>query len=225
MALDTKEIPDTPPPITMEEVRDHKVMEHLIETHPELQEKGVGHAVAKAAREFKFTKSDWFNSIGFGAIFGTGFGAIGWGIGFGLEALGVPDFLHLKDFCGTFGVMLGAKSAVMHPFADMTKDFYDKCKDGWCEAKEHNKALGYLRQRLNAIKEYKQNYLTRGSREDSQSIVSTSLPIEAEEASYTAHERPRSAVVDAILAKKQEALSGLSWTERAQTQPTAQRYL
>ena len=37
--LDSKEIPDTPPPITQQELRDHEVMEQLLATNPELQGK------------------------------------------------------------------------------------------------------------------------------------------------------------------------------------------
>lgn len=227
MALDTKELPkDAPPPITAQEIRDHAVMEELLATKPELQEKGIGHAVSSAWNNFKFSKSDWVNSIGFGAIFGVAFGTIGWGIGAGLESLLGQGavFTHMKDLCGMFGVTLGVKSAITHPFADMTKDFYDKCKEGLAEAREHNKALGYLRDRMDAIKMYKQNNFMRGMMESHESVASAPSPAHAADASLDTYENPRSHVVDAILAKKREALSEMSWADRTQAgQATTQR--
>lgn len=208
-------------PITAEELREHEVVDHLLKTHPELQEKSeVGSAVTTGVKKFSFTGWDLLSSVGFGLVFGVVFGSIGY---FGAETQFIKDlFPHaakeIAAVCGSMGIGLGIKSALTHPFAEMSKNFYDKCKEGYAEAKEHNQAVQFLKQRVSAIKMYKQKHFMKGIMENPDGVIQNIQPSDQTSAALPEYENPRSRVVDAILSEKRKVVPEMTWAQRTEAQ-------
>lgn len=207
-------------PITAEELREHEVVENLLRTHPELQEKSeVGNAVVTGVKKFHFGWKDLASTVGFGLIFGVTFGYLGT---FAVEPLANAGFATASHFieglCGTFGFTLGVKSAIAHPISEITKNFYDKCKEGYAEAKEHNHAVHFLKQRVSAIKMYKQKHFMKGIMENPDGVIQNIQPADQTEAAMPEYEHQRSRVVDTILNEKRKVVPEMTWAQRTEAQ-------
>ncbi|MFO1243140.1 MAG: hypothetical protein U1E36_08125 [Rickettsiales bacterium] len=223
-----REVLDVNAPITAEELREHEVVEHLLKTHPELQEKSeVGNAVSTGVKKFKFSAWDLVGGLAFGAVFGLGlYGAAEYVLEPVFKSLATSSGFGLFDTVAHFfggmgalgGTALAMKSAVGHTVGEACKGFYDKCKDGYAEAKEHNEAVQFLKQRVSAIKMYKQKHFMKHIMDNPDGFVPSFQP--AENTTPVEYENPRSRVVDAILSEKRKAVPEITWTQRAETQAT-----
>lgn len=212
-------------PISAEELREHEVVEHLLKTHPELQEKSeVTSALGEGVSKFKFGKWDFLGSLTFGAVFGTALWGVTSIVGPGLEGLattvGIPLLGEAGHFIGGIGALggwaLAAKSAVGHTVGEACKGFYDKCKDGYAEAKQHNEAVQFLKKRVTAIKMYKQKHFMKGIMENPEGMIQGFQP--QTETAQPEYEHQRARVVDTILAEKKKHIPELSWVQRTEAQ-------